>query len=264
MKKTEYHIEKMDCPSEQNLIRMKLEGFNEIRHIDFDISQRRIFVYHTGKLAEITSSILHLKLGGKMIASEEVESPQFEEENKQRSLLWIVLIINLSFFLLEIIFGLFSHSMGLVADSLDMLADSFVYGISLIAVGGTLVLKKRISKLAGLFQIVLALLGITEVIRRFIGIKAMPEFLTMIAISAMALAANTTCLYILQKSKSREAHIQASMIFTSNDVIINMGVIIAGILVHLFNTGIPDLIAGVIVFTLVIQGALRILKLSNK
>jgi Co/Zn/Cd efflux system component len=35
----------------------------------------------------------------------------------------------------------------------------------------------------------------------------------------------------LQKSKSQEdAHMKASMIFTSNDVIINLGVIAAGIL----------------------------------
>jgi hypothetical protein len=46
--------------------------------------------------------------------------------------------------------------MGLVADSLDMLADSIVYGLSLFAVGGTVVLKKRIAGIAGYFQTALA------------------------------------------------------------------------------------------------------------
>ncbi len=263
MQKTEYRIEKMDCPSEENLIRIKLEGFNEIQHIDFDIAQRRIFVYHTGKLAEISSSILDLNLGGRMIASEEVEKPQFAEENNQRRILWQVLIINFSFFILEMVFGLIAQSMGLVADSLDMLADSFVYAISLFAVGGTLILKNRISRLAGIFQLILALIGMAEVIRRFIAAELMPEFLAMIILSLMALSANSACLYILQKSKSREAHMRASMIFTSNDIIINLGVIIAGSLVYLLNTGIPDLIVGTIVFILVVQGAMRILKLST-
>ena len=56
---------------------------------------------------------------------------------------------------------------------------------------------------------------------------------------------------------------RASMIFTSNDIIINLGVIVAGVLVHWLKSGLPDLIIGVIVFLLVIQGAFRILKLSK-
>ena len=128
---------------------------------------------------------------------------------------------------------------------------------------GTLTRKKRIAKLAGYFQITLAIMGVVEVIRRFIGVEEIPDFSTMIVISFLALIANTICLYILQKSKSNEAHMQASMIFTSNDVIINLGVIIAGVLVLWSNSSIPDLIVGAIVFILVIQGAIRILKLGN-
>jgi len=56
---------------------------------------------------------------------------------------------------------------------------------------------------------------------------------------------------------------KASMIFTSNDVIINLGVIIAALLVNWFDSSKPDLIIGSIVFILVIQGALRILKLGK-
>jgi Co/Zn/Cd efflux system component len=56
---------------------------------------------------------------------------------------------------------------------------------------------------------------------------------------------------------------RAGMIFTSNDIIINLGVITAGVLVNWLHSGIPDLIIGIIVFGLVIQGAFRILKLSK-
>jgi Co/Zn/Cd efflux system component len=144
-----------------------------------------------------------------------------------------------------------------------MLADSFVYGLSLLAVGGTVLKKKRIAKYAGYFQLMLATIGVIEVMRRFLGFEALPVFSTMIIVSIFALIANGICLYLLQKSKSTEAHMRASMVFTSNDVIINLGVIIAGILVNWSNSVLPDLIIGIIVFTLVIKGALRILKLSN-
>ena len=159
--------------------------------------------------------------------------------------------------------GLISKSMGLVADSLDMLADSLVYGISLFAVGGTLTRKKKVAKLAGYFQMTLAIIGFLEVVRRFIANEELPDFSTMIVVSILALLANVTCLYLLQKSKSKEAHMQASMIFTSNDIIINSGVILAGFLVNWINSSLPDLIVGAVVFVIVIRGAIQILKLGK-
>lgn len=91
----------------------------------------------------------------------------------------------------------------------------------------------------------------------------MPDYRIMIGISILALAANAVCLWLLQKSKSNEAHMKASMIFTSNDVIINSGVILAGVLVLLTQSKYPDLIIGTIVFLIVVRGAIRILKLGK-
>ncbi|WP_303315655.1 cation transporter [Flavivirga abyssicola] len=264
MEKTEFEISKMDCPSEENLIRMKLEGIGAIKNLEFDIPNRKLFVFHTKDIDSIEKSIVELNLGATRISTEQTNQTHFNVEVNQRKLLWIVLGINFCFFIIEMITGLVSKSMGLVADSLDMLADSFVYGISLFAVGGTLIKKKQIAKLAGYFQIILATIGFVEVLRRFLSEEVLPDFSTMIIVSIFALIANGICLYVLQKTKNKEeVHMQASMIFTSNDVIINLGVIIAGVLVTWLNSNKPDLIIGTIVFVLVIQGAFRILKLSK-
>jgi Co/Zn/Cd efflux system component len=264
MKKTIFEITKMDCPSEENLIRMKLDGISSIANLDFDILNRKLTVFHRGGIDQIEKSVRELNLGEKKISTEETDRIEFEENINQKKLLWTVLAINFAFFIIEMTTGLISKSMGLVADSLDMLADSFVYGISLFAVGGTLTRKKRIAKLAGYFQITLSIIGFVEILRRFFGNEKLPDFTTMIIVSIFALIANGICLYLMQKSKSKEeAHMKASMIFTSNDVIINLGVITAGILVNWLNSGKPDLIIGTIVFVLVIQGAFRILKLSK-
>ena len=252
----------MDCPSEENLIRMKLDGISSIRHLDFDIPNRKLVVFHVGQTDHIEKSIIELNLGVQKLKTEETDQTEFEENSNQKKLLWTVLAINFVFFIIEMTTGLISKSMGLVADSLDMLADSFVYGISLFAVGGTLIKKRRIAKLAGYFQILLAVIGFIEVLRRFFGAEELPNFTTMIIVSVFALIANGICLYVLQKSKSKEeAHMKASMIFTSNDVIINLGVITAGLLVNWLNSNKPDLLIGTVVFILVIQGARRILKL---
>ncbi|MBZ4676233.1 MAG: cation transporter, partial [Anaerophaga sp.] len=153
---------------------------------------------------------------------------------------------------------------GLVADSLDMLADALVYGLSLWAVGSTVIRKKKVAKLSGYFQLALALSGLSEVIRRFISFVEVPDFQTMIIVSVLALIANSVCLYLLQRSKSNEAHMKATMIFTSNDIIINTGVIVAGVLVLMTQSKYPDLIIGAIVFLIVVRGAFRILKLGKQ
>jgi Co/Zn/Cd efflux system component len=264
MKKSVFHISQMDCPSEENLIRMKLDGLEGIEKLDFDLKKRNLTVFHTRGLNEIDARLSELKLGSEFRETTEAE-PEDSSENTgmQSKLLWTVLIINFSFFLIEIITGVISNSMGLVADSLDMLADSLVYGLGLWAVGAAVSRKKRVATLSGYFQLLLAGIGIMEVIRRFIGAEAIPDFRMMIIVSFLALIANSVCLYLLQKSKSNEAHMRASMIFTSNDVIINAGVIAAGILVLLTQSKYPDLIVGTIVFLIVVRGAVRILKLGK-
>src|SRR6056297_1457519 len=105
MKKSIFEISKMDCPSEENLIRMKLEGISSIVHLDFDISNRKLDVYHEEDSEQIEKSILELNLGGKKLSTVETNQKDFKETNHQRKLLWVVLAINFSFFLLEMTTG---------------------------------------------------------------------------------------------------------------------------------------------------------------
>jgi len=263
MKKAIFEISKMDCPSEENLIKMKLDEFTNIKYLEFEIQKRKLIVFYEEELDKIEQAVKNLNLGGSVLSIEEVEDVEFKENVNQKKILITILAINFIFFIIEMITGYVSKSMGLVADSLDMLADSFVYGISLLAIGGTVLMKKKIAKIAGYFQIALALVGLIEVVRRFVDVNNVPDFNIMISVSFLALLANGSCLYILQKSKSNDAHMQASMIFTSNDIIINFGVIIAGVMVNWLNSSLPDLIIGMIVFILVIQGAVRILKIGK-
>ena len=255
----------MDCPSEEQMIRMKLADLTNINSLDFDIANRQLTVYHTDSHDQIFQRLDNLKFDTSLIDSVSADNYIATTDNtdREKKLLWQVLAINFFFFALELTTGFISNSMGLVADSLDMLADSIVYGLALFAVGGTMTRKKNIAKSAGYFQLTLAVFGFIEVIRRFVGTETIPAFQTMIIISILALIGNGLCLYLLQKSKSKEAHMQASMIFTSNDIIINSGVITAGLLVNWLNSGYPDLIIGALVFVIVARGAYRILQLSK-
>lgn len=264
MIKSIYKISKMDCPSEEQLIKMKLEGIESIKKLEFDIPNRTLAVVHLDNNNIISQKINELNLDSSLISSQKIDDVlPLETHNNEKKTLIIVLLINAVFFVIEMTFGWISNSMGLVADSLDMLADASVYGLSLYAVGKAISKKKFIAKLSGYFQITLAGFGFTEVLRRFLGFEEIPDYQTMMIVAAFAFFANVICLYLLQKQKSTDAHMRASMIFTSNDIIINLGVIAAGFLVNLLSSNKPDLIIGSIVFIIVVRGAYRILQLSK-
>jgi Co/Zn/Cd efflux system component len=263
-KKITFLIKDMDCPAEEQMIRMKLEPSFGVLQLEFNLSQRTLEVYHQGNSTEIAAMLNSLDLGTEMISSTDVDEPvETGKVQIQRTVLWWVLGINFSFFLVEMLSGWIAHSMGLVADSLDMLADSMVYALSLLAVGTAVATKKKIAKLAGFIQLGLAILGFAEVLRRFLFSSDTPLFGWMILVATLALIANVISLAIITKAKSNEAHMQASTIFTSNDIVVNGGVIIAGVLVYALSSRWPDLIVGAIVFGFVMKGALKILKLSQ-
>ncbi len=264
MKKSTFHISKMDCPSEEQMIRMKLEPYDEVKQLSFDIPNRKLEVYHTEEVEKLHQALSELKLNDRLERTvDEAELPLAADESKQRKILWWVLGINFGFFVVEMTTGWISRSMGLVADSLDMLADSIVYGLSLFAVGAAMSRKKKVAKISGYFQLGLALLGFSEVLRRFFSESGTPLFQWMIIISVLALIGNLVSLWLINKAKSEEAHMQASAIFTSNDITVNGGVILAGVLVYFLESKWPDLAIGGIVFAFVMRGAVRILKLAK-
>ena len=265
MNKSIFRISKMDCPSEEQLIRLKLADFSNIKQLQFTLSERELIVFHDGDIGDAAKRIDELNLGSTLLSTEKTDHKEHAsgDVKAEKKTLWIVLLINLSFFVIEMAFGWISSSMSLIADSLDMLADSFVYGLSLMAIGHAVSKKKRVAKLSGYLQVMLAIIGLAEVFRRFIGVDDMPIFQNMVLISSFALIANVVSYYLIRKTKSEEVHMKASAIFTSNDIIINLGVITAGVLVYLTQSRYPDLIVGLIIFGIVTRGAARIINLAR-
>jgi cation transport ATPase len=84
MNKTIFEITKMDCPSEENLIRMKLDGISSIANLDFDIPNRKLIVFHSGQIDQIEKSVIELNLGGKKISTEQTDQTEFNENANQK------------------------------------------------------------------------------------------------------------------------------------------------------------------------------------
>lgn len=261
-----FTVPQMDCAAEEQMVRMALADNPQVRQLAFDLPRRTVAITHAGEASPIEMAMQGLGLGATLTARDTLESiaPDADADDaRQRRLLWIVLLINAGLFVVELAMGLVADSMGLVADSLDMLADAFVYGLSLYAVGQFATRKKRVARLSGFFQLGLAVLGMIEVVRRILGAGEEPSVALMLGISLLALAGNVASLLVLQRTRSEEVHMKASRIFTTNDVLVNLGVIVAGILVYLTNSRLPDLVVGAMVFVLVASGAARILRLAR-
>ena len=252
----------MDCPSEEQLIRMALNKYNSIR-LEVDFSKRHLSVNHAEDTNAIARDLDKLNLGSKLLFDEEThESIDPAHPKDESKVLWMLLAINFTMFLVEIGIGFYAQSTGLIADSFDMLADSIVYGMSLYAVGRVAAIQHKAARLSGWFQILLAAGAVSEVVRRFI-FGSEPNSSLMMGISVLALAANVSCLLLLMKHRQGAIHMRASWIFSTNDVLANIGVFVAGGLVFLFRSPWPDLLIGLVIAAIVTRGALSILKLSS-
>lgn len=259
-----FKIPKMDCAAEEQMVRMALSGNEAIKGLSFDLTKRELSVWHGGQVDSITSLLKPLGLGAELIDSHGSAQPPPEtaqvDDRAQARVLWILLAINAGMFLVEFIGGWLVESTGLLADSLDMFADATVYGISLFAVGRSARLKLGAARVNGMLQLLLALGALSEVVRRLLyGSEPLPDY--MMVIAAVALIANVTCLRLIFKHRHGGAHMKASYICSTNDVIGNFGVILAGGLVALTSSRYPDLVIGAIIGVVVLVGAVRILRI---
>jgi len=118
MKKTTFAVQQMDCASEEQLVRLKLQEVSNISSLQFDLPNRKLGVFHTGDYQLIFESLNSLQLDTTLIESGATdEFVPTGKDNLERKLLWQVLSINFFFFALEILMGFISNSMGLVAET---------------------------------------------------------------------------------------------------------------------------------------------------
>jgi Co/Zn/Cd efflux system component len=140
-----------------------------------------------------------------------------------------------------------------------MLADAVVYALSLLAGGRRLKQQRRGAKVSGWLQIALSLLVLGDAVRRFIG-GSEPLSAPMMSVGLMALIANVICLALVSQHRDGGMHMRASVIFSTNDTVANVGVIVAGLLVAWSGSALPDLLIGAAISLLVLRGGQRILR----
>ncbi|MCW5663704.1 MAG: cation transporter [Piscinibacter sp.] len=175
-----------------------------------------------------------------------------------RRILWWVLLINVGQCLVGVVVGLWAASTAVIGAALDNLADASVYGVSLYAVGRAASIKVRVARLSGWLLIGLAGMLAVEVLRRFFGGEA-PVGPAMMAMAAVNAALNIVCLRLLKRHRGEDVNFKASAIFTNNDSIVNLAIVLSGALVMWWGSNLPDLVLGLVVAGIAGNGGREIL-----
>ena len=140
-----------------------------------------------------------------------------------------------------------------------MLSDATAYAIALVAIGRSPLFKVRAAPLSGGILLVLGVGILIEVARRLVyGAEPLSEW--MIGTALLSLVVNLTVLRMLAPMKSGEVHLRATWLFTRADVVANLGVIVAGLLILWLGVPYPDFIIGTLIGLYVIKEAIEILR----
>ena len=183
-----------------------------------------------------------------------------EAKNAQeRRVLWIALVLNAAMAVIGGIAGWIAHSTGLLADALDMLSDATASALGLVAIGRTARFKANAAWLSGSILLVLGIGVLVEVGRRVLQ-GAEPLSGWMIGTALLSLVVNVIVLRMLSPLKSGEVHLRATWLFTRADVVANIGVILAGVLVWWLANPYPDYVIGTLIGLYVIKEAIEILR----
>ena len=176
-----------------------------------------------------------------------------------RRALWIVVVLNLGSGVVEMVGGFVAGSQALKADALDFLGDGSITFLGLLAISWSAVWRARAALLQGFFLAALGLGVLAAAAYRFIVLHE-PEAGLMGAFGVLALAANAASALVLLKHRHGDANVRAVWLFSRNDAIGNVAVIMAAGLVWLTATPWPDLAVAAAIAALFLHSAWGIVR----
>lgn len=191
-------------------------------------------------------------------------------QQRQSSVLKMVLAINALMFVVEMTAGILSGSVSLVGDSLDMLGDALVYGFSLYVVARGARMKAMAALFKGGIMAAFGVFVLAQAIWKIL-VPQLPVYEAIGSFGVLALAANSLCLLLLWKHRSDDINMSSVWLCSRNDLIANSAVILAAVGVWFTASGWPDIVVGLGLAVLfmrsalfVLRGALAELKVSGR
>ncbi len=176
-----------------------------------------------------------------------------------RRALWIVILLNVGYGVIEMAGGFLSDSQALKADALDFFGDGLITLLGVIALGWGLAWRSRSALIQGVF---LGILGISVVVNTIMRLAEgyVPEAGLMGAFAIVALIINVASTIVLLPHRSGDANVKAVWMFSRNDALGNIAVIIAAVIVGRIGAAWPDIVVAFVIAALFLQSSWVIIR----
>jgi Co/Zn/Cd efflux system component/copper chaperone CopZ len=259
----QYRVTGMDCSSCAEKIQAavgRLEGVQDVRvsiasgRMTLKVADARV-----GPSAEAAATALGYRVERLTTGQDETPPAGTHLSAAYRRALWMVVLINLGYGVVEIGAGFVAGSQALKADALDFVGDGLISFLGLLAIGWSLAWRARSALLQGVF---LALLGLGVLLNTGYRVLVLnqPEAELMGVFGALALVANVAAAVVLLPHRAGDANARAVWLFSRNDALGNLAVVVAAGLVYLTRSPWPDLGVAVIIAGLFLHSAWSIIR----
>lgn len=265
-----YHVTGMDCASCAEKIEKAAKGVEGVEEVKVSIaSQIMSLRAPEDRLREVESAIITLgyqvdRMGvPKAALGDDDDDDRIPDLShvapEYKRALWIVVLLNVGYGVAEIVGSFLAGSQALQADSLDFLGDGLISFLGLIAIGWGLAARAKAALLQGAF---LGLLGVGVLVTTAYRVLVLhqPEPLLMGGFAIVAFIVNVLAAVVLIPHRKGDANVRAVWLFSRNDAIGNLAVVIAAVLVWWTATPWPDLIVAFVIAGLFLQSSWSILR----
>jgi cobalt-zinc-cadmium efflux system protein len=165
-----------------------------------------------------------------------------DADSINRAFIWGI-AMNFLFVVLEVITGLYIHSLSLLSDAGHNLADVGSLALSLLAFRLVKVKAndhytygyRKTTILVALFNAVVLLMSLGaigyEAIHRLLEPEPLPGF-TIAAVAAVGIGINTLSAFLFMRDKEKDLNVKSAWLHLLSDAIVSAGLVLGGIILH--------------------------------
>jgi Co/Zn/Cd efflux system component len=179
----------------------------------------------------------------------------------ERNALIICFLINALMFTVELYYGLISHSASLLGDSAHNIGDALILLGSIFVMSSSLIVKAKVALLKAIIMCGFGILALWYVVQNIMT-GYVPNATPITLVGIFVLIGNVASAILLLYYKNKDINLKSAYICCRNDAISSVGIIIAGILVGLTQSNVPDIVIGGGIGLLICYSAIRIFKES--
>ncbi|WP_317186640.1 cation transporter [Devosia sp. BK] len=277
MKEVRYHVTGMDCSSCAAKVEKAARGIAGVQDVKVSIASQIMTLEvddPVARLPAVESAVTELGYQLDRVKAPKAVSGEHDHDEDgdddripdlshvtpaYKRALWIVVLLNVGYGIIEIGGSILSGSQALQADSLDFLGDGLISFLGLIAVGWGLAARAKAALIQGIFLAVLGFGVVGSTIYR-VFVEHEPQTLLMGSFALVAFVVNVLAAVVLIPHRKGDANMRAVWLFSRNDAIGNLAVVLAAVMVWALNSPWPDLIVAFAVAALFLQSAWSIIR----